>query len=92
MRVMQPYKLASRDFSEANTVIEINGVRIGGPKIIVMAGPCSVESREMILETAHMIKEAGATIPAWRRVQATQQPLQLPGLGRRRAEVPGRSP
>ncbi|MCB0024529.1 MAG: 3-deoxy-7-phosphoheptulonate synthase, partial [Caldilinea sp.] len=45
MRVMQPYKLASRDFSEANTVIDVNGVKIGGSKIIVMAGPCSVESR-----------------------------------------------
>ena len=81
MRVMQPYKLASRDFSEANTVIEINGVRIGGPKIIVMAGPCSVESREMILETAHAVKAAGATVLRGGAFKPRSSPYSFQGLG-----------
>ncbi|MEZ4637302.1 MAG: hypothetical protein R2856_20495 [Caldilineaceae bacterium] len=61
VRIMQPFKLASRDFVEGDTVIDVNGAKIGGEQIAVFAGPCSVESREMILESAHMIKEAGAT-------------------------------
>ena len=81
MRVMQPYKLASRDFSEANTVIDINGVRIGGQKIIVMAGPCSVESREMILETAHAIKAAGATVLRGGAFKPRSSPYSFQGLG-----------
>ncbi len=90
MRVMQPYKLASRDFSHEDTVIDVRGVAIGGPEIVVMAGPCSVESREMIIETAHMIKEAGGTILRGGAFQTAQQPLQLPGAGRGRLALLGR--
>ena len=79
MRVMQPFKVASRDFSQENTVIDVGGVKIGGPQIVVMAGPCSVESREMLLETAHAVKEAGATI--LRRRIAAPSPYELSGLG-----------
>ncbi len=60
MRVMQPYKMASRDFSASDTVIDVRGVPVGGKRIVVMAGPCSVESREMILETAQMVKRLPA--------------------------------
>ncbi len=81
MRVMQPYKLASRDFSEANTVIDVNGVKIGGSKIIVMAGPCSVESREMILETAHAVKAAGATVLRGGAFKPRSSPYSFQGLG-----------
>ena len=81
MRVMQPYKLASRDFSEANTVIDVNGVKIGGPKIIVMAGPCSVESRAMILETAHAVKAAGATVLRGGAFKPRSSPYSFQGLG-----------
>ena len=58
MRVMQPYKLASRDFTGTDTVIDVNGVKIGGKTMVIMAGPCSVESRSMIIETAQMVKQA----------------------------------
>jgi len=81
MRVMQPYKLASRDFSEANTVIDVNGVKIGGSKIIVMAGPCSVESRAMILETAHAVKAAGATVLRGGAFKPRSSPYSFQGLG-----------
>jgi 3-deoxy-7-phosphoheptulonate synthase len=81
MRVMQPYKLASRDFSHENTVIQANGVAIGGKKIVVMAGPCSVESRQMILDTAHMVKEAGATVLRGGAFKPRSSPYSFQGLG-----------
>ena len=81
MRVMQPFKLASRDFSEANTVINVNGVEVGGKRIVVMAGPCSVESREMILESAQMVKEAGASILRGGAFKPRSSPYSFQGLG-----------
>ena len=81
MRVMQPYKLASRDFSHQNTIIDANGVAIGGKKIVVMAGPCSVESRTMILDTAHMVKEAGATVLRGGAFKPRSSPYSFQGLG-----------
>ena len=81
MRVMQPFKLASRDFAPHNTVINVNGVQIGGKQIAVMAGPCSVEGREMIIETAHMVKEAGATILRGGAFKPRSSPYSFQGLG-----------
>ena len=81
MRVMQPYKLASRDFSHEDTVIRANGAPIGGKQIAVMAGPCSVESREMILEVAHAVKEAGATILRGGAFKPRSSPYSFQGLG-----------
>lgn len=82
MRVMQPYKLASRDFSHENTQIQVNGgITIGGKQIAVMAGPCSVESRDMILETAHMVKEAGATVLRGGAFKPRSSPYSFQGLG-----------
>jgi len=81
MRVMQPFKLASRDFSEEGSVIDVNGTAIGGEKVIVMAGPCSVESRTQILETAHAIKEAGASILRGGAFKPRSSPYSFQGLG-----------
>jgi 3-deoxy-7-phosphoheptulonate synthase len=81
MRVMQPFKVASRDFSRQDTVINVNGVEIGGNKVVVMAGPCSVESREMILETAHAVKEAGATVLRGGAYKPRSSPYSFQGLG-----------
>ena len=55
------YKLASRQFKPENSVIDVDGVQIGGNKLVVMAGPCAVESREQLLESAAIVKQAGAT-------------------------------
>src|SRR5512136_1383512 len=60
LRVSQPFKLVSREVKEEGTVIDVGGVKIGGRAIVVMAGPCSVESRDQILETARAVKAAGA--------------------------------
>jgi 3-deoxy-7-phosphoheptulonate synthase len=81
MRVMQPYKMASRDFSASDTVIDVGGVPIGGKRIVVMAGPCSVESREMILETAQMVKAAGATVLRGGAFKPRSSPYSFQGLG-----------
>ena len=81
MRVMQPYKVASRDFSHSDTVINVNGVEIGGNKVVVMAGPCSVESREMILETAHAVKEAGGSILRGGAFKPRSSPYSFQGMG-----------
>src|SRR5205823_6263786 len=61
IRVSQPFKLVSREVKEEDTVIDVGGTPLGGKKIAIMAGPCSVESKEQILEVAHGVKKAGAT-------------------------------
>src|SRR5690349_10731996 len=50
MRVSHPYKLASREFHPADTLVQLNGAQVGANKVVVIAGPCSVESREQIIE------------------------------------------
>ena len=81
MRVMQPYKLASRDFTGTDTVIDVNGVKIGGKTMVIMAGPCSVESRSMIIETAQMVKEAGAHILRGGAFKPRSSPYSFQGMG-----------
>src|ERR1700704_7027785 len=53
--IAQPFKLVSRQVKPERSVVEINGVRIGGPEVVVIAGPCSGESREQLLDTAHAV-------------------------------------
>ena len=60
MPIMKPYKLVSREFQEEDSVIDVDGVKVGGKNVVIIAGPCSVESREQILETAKEVKKAGA--------------------------------
>src|SRR5512137_1531436 len=60
--VLRPFKLASREFHPQDTVVPINGVSVGGKQIVMMAGPCAVESREQLMETAQAVKEAGAHV------------------------------
>jgi 3-deoxy-7-phosphoheptulonate synthase len=81
VRVLQPWKLAGRDFHPDNTIIDINGVSIGGDQVVVMAGPCSVESREQILETAWAVKEAGARILRGGAFKPRTSPYAFQGLG-----------
>lgn len=60
--ILQPFKLASREVRAESSQVRVDGVTIGGRKIVVMAGPCSVESREQVLEVAARVKAAGAAI------------------------------
>ena len=59
-RISQPYKLASRQFHPKDSVFPLDGFSVGGEEIAIIAGPCSVESRAQVLETAQAIREAGA--------------------------------
>ena len=60
--ILKPYKIVSREFHPDKSIIRVGGVDIGGQKIVVMAGPCSVESEEQTIETAKAVKAAGASI------------------------------
>src|SRR5712692_7814333 len=79
--ILKPYKLVSRDFQKHNTVIEVAGREIGGKKIHVMAGPCSVESRDQVLESAIPVKEAGATFLRGGAFKPRTSPYSFQGLG-----------
>jgi len=78
--ILKPYKLASREVKTENTVITVKGVKIGGEKIVVIAGPCSVESREQLIETAKGVKEAGADILRGGAFKPRTSPYDFQGL------------
>ena len=79
--ILRPFKLASRDFHPQNTVVKVNGISIGGPQLIVMAGPCAVESREQMIETAHAVKVAGAHVLRGGAFKPRTSPYSFQGLG-----------
>jgi len=79
--VSKPYKLASREFHPQDTIVKLNGVTIGGNEIVVMAGPCAVESEEQLLATARAIKAAGATVLRGGAFKPRTSPYQFRGLG-----------
>jgi len=79
--ILKPYKLASRDFQPDNTVVAINGVRVGGRSLAVVAGPCSVESREMLLALAKEVKASGAHLLRGGAFKPRTSPYAFQGLG-----------
>jgi 3-deoxy-7-phosphoheptulonate synthase len=79
--IMKPFKVASRDFKAEDTVIALNGTRIGGNKITVMAGPCSVENLEQMLDVAWALKEAGVHILRGGAFKPRTSPYSFQGLG-----------
>ncbi len=81
VRILQPFKLASRDFHPENTIVRVRGVTIGGKQIVVIAGPCAVESRSQLLETAYAVKEAGASILRGGAYKPRTSPYSFQGLG-----------
>ena len=81
IRVSQPFKLVSREVKPDDTVIDVDGVPLGGKAITVMAGPCSVESRAQILEAAHAVKAAGARFLRGGAFKPRTSPYEFQGLG-----------
>ncbi|MCZ6563592.1 MAG: 3-deoxy-7-phosphoheptulonate synthase [Deltaproteobacteria bacterium] len=79
--ILKPYKLVSREFQAEDTVIKVGGSEIGGKKIHVMAGPCSVESQEQVLDAAIPVKEAGATFLRGGAFKPRTSPYSFQGLG-----------
>ncbi len=78
--VSRPYKLVSREVKPDDTVVEVGGTRIGGGSLTVMAGPCSVESREQVLSTARCVREHGATILRGGAFKPRTSPYDFQGL------------
>lgn len=85
--ISRPYKLASREFSPDNTSFPLDGVRVGGDEIIVIAGPCSVEDRGMLIETAHAVREAGAHALRGGAFKPRTSPYSFQGLGEKGLEL-----
>ncbi|MBC8080069.1 MAG: 3-deoxy-7-phosphoheptulonate synthase [Gorillibacterium sp.] len=81
IKISKSYKLTSRDFHPSDTVIEIKGVRIGGPDIVVMGGPCAVESREQIDEIARLVKLAGGQVLRGGAFKPRTGPYSFQGIG-----------
>ncbi len=79
-RIMKPYKLASRGFKSEDTVVSVNGVKIGGKRIVVMAGPCAVEGEKQLMAAAMVVKEAGACILRGGAYKPRTSPFAFQGL------------
>lgn len=80
-RVQEPYKNANRKFHPEDTVIDVNGVKIGGGTLTLMAGPCSVESEEQIIKVAKAVKEGGAKILRGGAFKPRTSPYSFQGMG-----------
>jgi 3-deoxy-7-phosphoheptulonate synthase len=80
IRVSQPFKLVSREVKAEDTVLDVGGVPIGGKALAVIAGPCSVESREQLLEAAHAVKAAGARFLRGGAFKPRTSPYEFQGL------------
>jgi 3-deoxy-7-phosphoheptulonate synthase len=79
-RIMKPYKLASREFHPQSSIVNVNGVEIGGQRIIIMAGPCAVESEQQLMETAKAVKKLGASIVRGGAFKPRTSPFSFQGL------------
>jgi 3-deoxy-7-phosphoheptulonate synthase len=80
-RIVSPYKLVSKNFKPQGTVVKIRDVEIGGPRVTVMAGPCSVESREQIETVADIVANAGAQVLRGGAFKPRSSPYSFQGMG-----------
>jgi len=80
-RVTAPFKLASRNFHELNTVIDIKGTKIGGNEIVIISGPCSVENEDQIFKLAEIVSKSGAKILRGGAYKPRTSPYSFQGMG-----------
>ena len=80
-RIVSPYKLASRHFRPGGTVVKIGSVEIGGPEVVIMAGPCSVESQDQIEQSAEIVAREGAKVIRGGAFKPRSSPYSFQGLG-----------
>jgi 3-deoxy-7-phosphoheptulonate synthase len=85
--ILKPYKLVSRDFRGPDATIEIAGRKIGGENFCLIAGPCTVESREQTLTTAKVVRDAGAALLRGGAYKPRTSPYSFQGLGREALEI-----
>lgn len=81
VQILQPFKLVSIDFHREPTIVDVGGVKIGGGNFALIAGPCSVESGESLLETAEKVKAAGANLLRGGAFKPRSSPYAFQGLG-----------
>jgi len=80
MPILKPYKLASRESHEGDTVIRVGSVEVGGPDFVVMAGPCAIESEEQLLESAYIVKKGGGQILRGGAFKPRTSPYSFQGM------------
>ena len=80
MPILKPYKLASRESHEGNTVVSVGSIKIGGPEFVVIAGPCAIESEEQLLESAYVAKKGGAQILRGGAYKPRTSPYSFQGM------------
>lgn len=85
--ISRPYKLTSREFKPENTVIPLNGIKTGSNQVLIIAGPCSVESREQLIETAMAVREAGAHALRGGAFKPRTSPYSFQGMGEAGLEI-----
>jgi 3-deoxy-7-phosphoheptulonate synthase len=81
VRVSEPYKLTSRTFRRENTVVTARGVKIGGEEVVIMAGPCTIESEHQLFETARRVARAGARVLRGGAYKPRTSPYAFQGMG-----------
>ena len=86
-RIMKPYKLASREFHPGTSIVKVKGVEIGGHKVVIMAGPCAVESEHQIMETAKAVKNFGASVVRGGAYKPRTSPFSFQGLEKRALQM-----
>lgn len=91
MRVTRPYKLAGRDFKHGDTIVPIGPYQLGGPGLIVIAGPCAVESEEQLIRIAHAVKKAGAQLLRGGAFKPRTSPYAFQGLGKKGLQLLARA-
>jgi 3-deoxy-7-phosphoheptulonate synthase len=79
--VSAPYKLVSREAKKENTVVSVGGVLVGGKRLAVVAGPCAIESEAQAMETAHIVRDAGAVLYRGGAYKPRTSPYSFQGLG-----------
>ncbi len=91
MRVTRPYKLAGRDFKHGDTIVPIGPYGLGGPGLVVIAGPCAVESEEQLIRIAHAVKKAGAQLLRGGAFKPRTSPYAFQGLGKKGLQLLARA-
>lgn len=85
--VLRPYKFVSRDHHTSDSIVDVGGVEVGGPRVAVIAGPCAVESRDQLFASAAAVSEAGATILRGDAFKPRTSPYSFQGLGEKGLEL-----
>src|SRR5439155_4667091 len=86
-RITRPYKLASREWKDGDSEVRVDGFCVGGTNFVVMAGPCSVESREQLFEAARSVHASGASVLRGGAFKPRTSPYAFQGLGREGLEL-----